>query len=109
MVTFVVDFTLVDNSTKCKSKLDVEMTSVPSGYPLYYSVAINQNQSINHQANNNLSSIPVTHLSIAGYIIRQNILIGWISQPVRLPTIYNTKLGHTYHFVYRVWASGACK
>ena len=28
---FFVDFTLVDKSTKCKSKLDVEMTSVPSG------------------------------------------------------------------------------
>ena len=35
MVNVVVDFTLnsrlVDNSTKCKSKLDVELTSVPSG------------------------------------------------------------------------------
>ena len=39
MVNFFVDFTLnshyVDNSTKCKSKLDVELTSVPSGKSLH--------------------------------------------------------------------------
>ena len=28
---FPIEFTLVDNSTKCKSKPDIEFTSVPSG------------------------------------------------------------------------------
>jgi hypothetical protein len=31
MVHLFVEFTLGDNSTKCKSKLDVELMSVPSG------------------------------------------------------------------------------
>jgi hypothetical protein len=30
-MTFHIQFMVVDNSTKCKSKLDVELTSVPSG------------------------------------------------------------------------------